>query len=115
MKKKIRYKDLSEEQKKGICNGCGAKGGWFNPPDFIYKSVCNHHDFNYWLGCTESDRIKADFQFLEQIYRIAKDYSFFRRWHYYFIGVIYFSAVRVFGKRHFYYADKERTLQDLGV
>jgi|LGOV01.1.fsa_nt_gb hypothetical protein len=35
------YTELSPEQKKEICNGCGAKGGWIKVPNFLFKASCN--------------------------------------------------------------------------
>ena len=55
----LKYRDLTEEQKKFVCNGCGGKSGWINPPEFLFNASCNHHDFLYWRGCTEADVLKA--------------------------------------------------------
>jgi len=30
---------------------------------FLHE-ICDHHDFNYWIGGTEKDRWKADWQLL---------------------------------------------------
>jgi hypothetical protein len=59
----LRFRDLEPEERALICNGCGGKGHWFNPPDWLFKASCDHHDFNYWLGHTEEDRRRADWQF----------------------------------------------------
>ena len=32
----IKYADLTPEQKKFVCNGCGGIGGWINPPEFLF-------------------------------------------------------------------------------
>ena len=37
------YKDLTDTQKQAICNGCGGKGGFINPPEFLFHASCNHH------------------------------------------------------------------------
>ena len=29
---KLKYSNLTDEQKEIICNGCGGKSGWLNPP-----------------------------------------------------------------------------------
>lgn len=61
----LRYRDLTKEQKKAICNGCGGKSGIVNPPGVSVNAPCNHHDFLYWRGCTEEDRESADNEFYE--------------------------------------------------
>ena len=110
---RIRYVDLSEEDKGFIINGCGAKGGPFNPPDFIFTASCDQHDFNYWLGCTEADRLEADFQFYQAMIVDAYEASWYSRYFYCFLAWIYYKAVRVFGKKFFYYGSKKRTRKDL--
>ena len=51
----LKYSDLTPAQKQHIRNGCGGKGGWINPLDFIFNASCNHHDFLFWLGCSWSE------------------------------------------------------------
>lgn len=104
----IRYRDLTEEQKALICNGCGPKGGWVPVPEFFMHANCDHHDFNYWIGCTEKDRNKADRQFYKEARRDA-------RWNpvKLSLALTYFLAVRFFGAVCFHYADKERDEIDL--
>ncbi len=59
-----KYEDLTPEEKKEICNGCGGKGGWIKPPHRVFfEASCNHHDYGYWKGCTEEDRKKCDKKF----------------------------------------------------
>ncbi len=31
-----KYEDLTPEEKKEICNGCGGKGGWIKPPHAVF-------------------------------------------------------------------------------
>ena len=66
---KLNYGNLNAKQKaiwdQNFANGCGKKGSFLKPPDWIFKASCNHHDFNYWLGGKEADRLKADYQFYE--------------------------------------------------
>lgn len=59
----FKYSSLTHEQKKHICNGCGGKGGWIKPPKFIFHASCDQHDFYYWRGCSEDDRLLADISF----------------------------------------------------
>ena len=106
----IRYRDLTEEQKAIICNGCGPKGGWVPVPDFCFHASCDHHDFNYWLGCTEADRWKADHQFLVEMLKDAGDDPAKQT-----LAITYWLAVRVFGPACFHYAEKERDEHDLAA
>ena len=59
----LKYKDLTLDQKKHICNGCGGKGGIINPPNFIFKASCNQHDFKFWKGCSLENFKKANKDF----------------------------------------------------
>lgn len=74
---RLRYSDLTEADRKRICNGCGAKGGWLKVPDFFFEADCDHHDFHYWRGGTWAERKKADRQFLAHMLRDAK----YGAWH----------------------------------
>ena len=108
---RIRYKNLTDKQKLHICNGCGSKGSIIPVPNFIFEACCNHHDFQYWLGCTEEQRKKADQQFLVEMLVDAvrsKRKVFYSSW-----AVIYYTAVRLRGKKHFYYAPIQKVLEDL--
>ena len=60
-----KYRDLTPEEKAFICNGCGGKGGFIRPPHSKdFKEECNHHDWNYHIGCFPWERWKADFQLM---------------------------------------------------
>lgn len=106
----LNYSDLTTQQKNSIVNGCGKKGGFIKPPNFIFKASCNQHDFYYWRGCTEEDRKKADKSFYEYMKIDIKDrdYSFFKKSWYRLWAYSYYKAVRIFGKKAFYYAEKMR-------
>ena len=111
----LKYSELTEAQKAEICNGCGAKGGFIKPPNFIFKASCNQHDFYYWRGCNEDNRKTAD----EAFYKYMKidiqdrDYGFLKKAWYHTWAWGYFKAVRVFGKKAFTFADEMRGLKDL--
>ena len=109
---KVRYGDLNQQQKNHICNGCGPKGGWFNPPGWIFTASCDHHDFNYWLRGTETDRCIADTQFYEAMKVDAGNLKYYRRALGYLVAWFYYITVRVFGRRVFK-TGKLRTLKDL--
>ena len=113
MDERIRFRDLTDSQKKSICNGCGGKGGFINTPQFLFKADCNQHDFNYWLGCTEADRKKADKQFYSAMKDDVKRQPVMKRPFLYMVAFIYYKAVRVCGIKFFHYASLERTSDDL--
>jgi len=109
----LHYRDLTRVQKKQICNGCGSKGGFINPPEFLFHASCNHHDFYYWRGGTEEDRKKAD----DAFYRfmgldIVNEDSRFKRMYYSMWAYTYYKAVRVFGKKYFSYG-RQKTMKEL--
>lgn len=110
----LKYSDLTLLQKQHICNGCGGKGGWIKPPNFIFKASCNHHDFKFWRGCTKADFKKANKDFYtwmkEDIKNIKKWY---KRIYYHIWAFSYYEAVNIGGKKYFYFADKPKTLEDL--
>jgi len=96
-----------------ICNGCGPKGGIVPVPEFIFTASCDHHDFNYWLGCTEGDRAKADHQFYTATLSDAAKTPYYIRWWYMILAWTYYRAVRRWGKSSFYYGPAQRTRADL--
>ena len=104
----IRYRDLTEKEKLIICNGWGPKAGWVPVPEFLFHASCNHHDFNYWLGCTEQDRARADHQFLEAMLKDAGKSKKYQT-----LAFTYWMAVRLFGAPFFHYSSRERNEDDL--
>ena len=121
MVEKLRYVDLTEPEKTAIVNGCGPKGGNIPVPEFIFTASCDHHDFNYWLGCMEEDRHKADKQFynaMKEDCDALKNHRALGRIMYFRYRVwswLYYKAVRHFGNHYFHYADKERTRSDIPI
>jgi len=110
---KLKYSDLTSKEKAIICNGCGGKGSIINPPNFMFTASCNHHDFNYWRGGTEVDRLKADWRFLKAMLRDSlyiENLAFFIS--HIVIACLYFIAVRIAGWNYFNYG-KYKTLKDL--
>lgn len=69
-----KYWALSDKDKVEICNGCGAKGAWYNflIPGGIFKQSCNIHDYDYFIGKTEQDKKDADRRFYQNNKRIVK-------------------------------------------
>lgn len=101
---KLKYSDLTDEQKEIICNGCGGKSGWLNPPEFLFSASCNQHDFYYWRGGTEDDRLEADNAFYEAMLSDIQNYVvWYKRWSYKLIAYAYYKSVRLFGKKFFQY------------
>lgn len=127
----LKYRYLTHEQKKHICNGCGAKGGWIKPPNFIFLASCNHHDFKFWLGCTIEAFYKANKDFYEMMKIDIANIKFYTddmKWYekaisiskasakksYYHIWAFaYYQAVNIGGKEYFYFAEVMKTKEDL--
>ncbi len=100
----VKYKDLTPEEHAEICNGCGGKGGWIKPPNFLFEADCNMHDFGYFRGGDEVRRMECDTKFLQAMLRdCLRVNGTFRRNFYKFWAYTYFVAVRIFGKRYFNY------------
>lgn len=95
-----RFRNLNQVERAVICNGCGGKGGWLDPPDYKFRASCDHHDFNYWLGGSLEDRKRADEQFLEAMLEDAVGPWWKRLW---LKGAAwrYYWAVRAFGWKFF--------------
>ena len=104
----MKYKDLTPNQKRIICNGCGGKGSKVPVPEFLFHASCNHHDFEYWRGCTKEDRRKADVNFYREMLRDAKGASWIKQPYYKLWAWIYFRAVRMFGGKFFHYSMAQR-------
>ncbi len=78
--------------------GCGSKGGFFNPPEFVFHGDCCTHDMLYDLGGTEADRKRADDAFYAAMKQSAGRDPAWR-----LAAWVYYRAVRQFGKTHFSY------------
>ena len=113
----VRYRDLNSACRKTLCNGCGGKGSFVDPPDFCFTASCDHHDFNYALGGLEKDRLKADRQFLKAMKQdTLRLTGWWRRTMAWLAAHWYYFAVRRFGKPYFTYrpaGSPEPTLQQL--
>jgi len=107
-KLRVRFRHLTDYQKEMICNGCGPKGGIIPVPEFLFHASCDHHDFNYWLGCNRRHRKKADLQFYREMLRDAGDSKWYKFW-----AKIYYRAVRLFGWSRFHYSNRQRDAYDL--
>lgn len=101
--KPCRFLRLTDRERDAVCNGCGGKGGWFNPPDYGFRASCDHHDFNYWLGGSEEDRRRADRQFRDAMMRDVRAAPLWRRPWLWGAAWRYYWAVRWFGGQFFLY------------
>lgn len=109
----MKFSELTHEQIEQISNGCGRKGGYLKPPNFIFTASCDHHDFHYWVGGNEYDRWEADWKFYLAMLQDAYDLgNWFTRIWYYLLAWVYYQAVRKFGRVAFHYGRKH-TLEDL--
>lgn len=93
-------------------NGCGAKKGWFRPPDYCFGTACDHHDAAYWIGGDKDDRKDADLDFLEAMLKAAKVQVWYYRAHLEFAARRYYLAVRLFGGKYWHWGES-RTRADL--
>ena len=109
----LKYSDLTQEQIVKITNGCGSKGGWINPPNFIFKASCVIHDFYYWRGCEESDRQLADNSFYSYMRKDIKEAKWFMKPYYHQWALAYYLAVRLFGENYFNYSKTMKTIVDI--
>ena len=69
------YWQLTDEQRKDICNGCGTKGfcGYLVPDNLWGLDIteaCNIHDYMYHIGQTIADKELADRVFLNNMIRL---------------------------------------------
>ena len=82
-------------------NGCGGKGGWINPPDWIFYKDCNKHDIAYHIGGTEENRLLADEAFLADMLASVSKVHWLRRPFLKSQAWLYYRAVRHYGKPYF--------------
>lgn len=113
MAQRLRWTDLSPLDRALICSGCGGKGGLVPVPDFRFEASCNRHDFYYWRGGGELDRLRADQGFLQAMLRDAGESERLgRRILNRALAWTYYWAVRACGWRFFHYGEP-RTSFDL--
>jgi hypothetical protein len=103
-----RYRHLEPWQIDLISNGCGGKGTGWAVPDWVFSDDCDHHDVNYFIGCSSADRARADRQFQEASFKsVSRAKFFFRPW-LWAMGRLYFRGVRQMGALFFHFAEKPR-------
>jgi len=102
----VKYEDLTDIDKAILgLNGCGSKS--FRVPNFFFEADCNHHDYGYWIGCTEADRKICDDKFYEAMKRDVARLPWYKKFHY-ITAYIFYLAVRLNGSRYFWYGDEKR-------
>jgi len=107
------YEDLTEEQIKKWCNGCGPMGWGWLVPDLIFKLAGNKHDAGYQFGGGWPDKIRVDCAFLGNCLSAAyHELKRRRRYWFYFLSFVYFGAVLLGGRRCFRWG-KRMTIDDL--
>lgn len=111
----VHFSDLSEYDKKLICNGCGPKKCKHKFPDYIFTKACNEHDFRYWRGGNEMDRTEADvkllFSMIDSI-RNTRNLGFKRTIYYFLWASVYYLSCAIGGWSFFLYG-KKKTKNDL--
>jgi len=110
-----RWSQLPPDIRALVGNGCGSKGGWLRPPNFMFEASCDQHDFYYLRGATEGDRIAADDAFLRAMLRDAALTGWWVRWLNRRIARTYAWAVSKYGKSHFSYREFPMTWDDLNA
>jgi len=131
---RIKYDDLTDEQKSAITNGCGNKKFLVKPPDYIFEEFCKKHDFRYYRGKGPSitswrfwmspfrylaekrrDRLEADVLFYSEMINCVNEtfeHLPLKHEEYSIIANRFFKAVRLFGW-FFYNWFKEKDMKDL--
>lgn len=111
---KLKFEDLTKEQLDYFCNGVGSAHFPINPHDLIFKSPSKRHDFLYWLGGTDEDRILADEIFyLESLLEIGKQKWIPCRLFYFSVLELYMMFLRPLGKYAFEYGSKRESWDEL--
>lgn len=91
-----------------IVNGCGsAKAKIDFVPDHILglsiKQACYPHDFDYWVGKTDEDKMRADDRFLRNILAIIRAESvWFMKWRRRHWAMVYYNFVCDMGHKAFW-------------
>lgn len=101
---KVSWSDLSLEEQLNFGNGCT----WV--PDFIFTASCRHHDWNYLVGKSLWDKIKADWGMCKAMWHDSHVW-----WHYvvtvvYWLGLTFLPFPYLFFRWGFRYLSKEEAL-----
>ena len=105
------FQNASAEDLNRICNGCGAKGAWFDfVPDKIWgadiSAACHIHDFDYEYGKTKEAKKKADDRMLVNTKKLVSINHEKNTYKPEFLmntrANLYYWSVKYFGKRAFW-------------
>ncbi|WP_026470362.1 hypothetical protein [Alkanindiges illinoisensis] len=112
------YKDATPEQLAKICNGVGPS--WAPAPirkamtmlsDWFFNSASwQHHDFGYYIGCTEEERAEYDRKFFEAMLIDCRQLPWHKKANGYSLSCCFYASVRVFGRASFYYGQDYQPL-----
>jgi hypothetical protein len=111
----LRFRDLTSEERGLICNGCGSKAGGKLLPAWCRTACCDHHDFNYWRGGKEADRLDADQGLYDALWFDASLQPWWRRPFAKLEAWSYYHALREHGADHFHYAPTRRGRESLNL
>lgn len=81
---------------------------WIRPPHHeFFKTACILHDELYLKGGSEEDRRKADKRLYDDMVRHSlayfREHRVISQWWFLTLALVYYYAVRAFGKRQFNY------------
>jgi hypothetical protein len=108
----LNFEDLTPEQKAYLIDDCG-KPGVLDVPDFVFEIACERHDFDYYVGHTKQHRYEADRRMYSLMKAAIRLEPWYRRAWLYPIAWTYYTAVRIFSSKYFYYGPEKHTLEDL--
>ena len=108
----LKFEDLTAEQLDYLVDDCG-KPGVLDVPDFVFNIACERHDFDYWSGCTQNDRLDADLRMNRLMREAIASEPWYRRVWLYPVASTYYWAVRIGSAKYFYIGPNKRTLEDL--
>jgi len=99
-----KYWELTEEEKKKVCNGCGAKGSFLAKmiPQGKFREACNIHDYMYYIGKTDEDKKVADRVFINNLNRIVEAMPLVLKPLAKSLARVYYEAVAKFGYEAFW-------------
>ena len=118
LKLRPNYSDATPEQLQRICNGVGPS--WAPPPIrklmtslsgwFFNSASWQHHDFGYYIGCTEKERAEYDAKFFDAMRNDARQQPFLKMITALNLSLFFYISVRCFGWLSFYYGQHYQNL-----
>jgi len=109
----IEFEQLTEEQVNFIWNGVGSKHFFIDPHDLIFKEPSKLHDFLYWRGGNEEDKIKADLIFYKNCKKKCYEHRGLARIFYLSAAWVYYQTLKLLGKYAFEYGEKAQTWEEI--